>query len=485
MDPIFELDVSLPTRGSRSLLQCLHQQLRVAILNGRLRMGLRLPPTRELAKMLGISRNTVIAAYDMLLSEGYLVARPGAGHYVTSTLPHPLTRKKREPIQEADPRLKAVWSTLTPVAPRPSGADYRFDFRIGVPDKMLFPFVTWNRLQARALRLMSRTAESPMEPEGRPELREAIANHVSFSRAVACRPDEVVVTSGAQQGFDLLTRILVTPRRTTVAMEEPGYPPLREAFLAAGAEILPIQVDGEGLRVDLLPERARIICVTPSHQFPLGSIMSLQRRGALLDFAQSHGAVVIEDDYDSEFRFGGRPLDALHTLDRAESVFYVGTFSKSLFAEIRLGFIIAPPWARQALIKAKQLMDWQTLGSAQDTLAAFIHEGHLARHVRKVRKVYEQRRTSLQEALTRHFGGRLELIPGSAGLHLSAKSDSTFRADELVVRAAAEGIRLQSFSRYIWSGPGPSGLAFGYGQISGERIEEGVARLAQVHRRTR
>lgn len=480
MDPIFDLNVSLPPRGSRNLLQCLHQQLRAAILDGRLRMGIRLPPTREFAKTLGISRNTAVAAYDLLLSEGYLVVRPGSGHYVTETLPQPPLAAAQKNIAGADPRLKAIWHTLPPVGQPPAGGPYPYDFRIGVPDKTLFPFEIWRRLQARALRRMARTSESYLEPEGRAALREALANHASSTRAVACRPEDVVVTAGAQQAFDLLIRILVTPGKTAVAVEDPGYPPFREACLAAGAKMLPIPVDSEGLRVDLLPECTRVICVTPSHQFPLGSVLSPQRRTALLDFAQLHGAVVIEDDYDSEFRFGGRPLDALHTLDRGESVFYVGTFSKSTFTEIRLGFVIAPSWARGALLKAKQLTDWQTHGSVQDTLALFILEGHLARHVRKMRKVYEQRRTTLQEALVHHFEGRLELIPGAAGLHLSATLEPSLAGDELVVRAGSMGIRVQALSRYRWNGTEPNGLAFGYGRIPSDRIEEAVARLAHL-----
>ncbi|WP_329955905.1 PLP-dependent aminotransferase family protein [Cupriavidus necator] len=226
----------------------------------------------------------------------------------------------------------------------------------------------------------------------RVQLREAIASHVSFARAVACGADDVVVTSGAQQAFDLIARVLVTPGKTVVAVEDPGYPPLRHAFAAAGARLVPVPVDDEGMQVDQLPAGARVICVTPSHQFPLGATLSLARRRALLAFARRHGAVVVEDDYDGEFRHGGRPLDALQTLDQDQLVWYVGTFSRSLFPGLRLGYAVVPPWARDAVVAAGQYTDWHSALLAQDTLAAFMAEGHLARHIRKMRAAYTGRR---------------------------------------------------------------------------------------------
>src|SRR6185436_17297532 len=214
------------------------------------------------------------------------------------------------------------------------------------------------------------------------------ARHVSFARAVACDPDDVTVTAGAQQAFDLLARILVVPKRTVVALENPGYPPLRAAFAAAGARIAAVPVDEQGLIVERLPAQAKIVCVTPSHQFPLGAVMSASRRAALLEFAQRQGAVVIEDDYDGEFRFTDRPLDALQTLDRTESVFYVGTFSKSLLPALRLGYIVAPSWARAALVAAKATMDGYCGPHTQNTVAALVRGGFLSSYVRKMHRVY-------------------------------------------------------------------------------------------------
>ena len=227
----------------------------------------------------------------------------------------------------------------------------------------------------------------------------------------------------------------------------------------------------------------RVICVTPSHQFPTGVAMSPQRRAALLAFARARNAVVIEDDYDSEFRFAGRPLDALQTLDRAESVCYVGTFSKSLFPALRLGFVVAPPWARAALVRARELADWHGPVLGQEALAAFIAEGHLARHIRKMRKIYGARRAALLEALAKHGAGRLEVIPSDAGLHLSAWLRTGARDHTVVERAAAAGIALPPLSRYALDSqaPGaPSGLAFGYGLIDESQIDGAIRRLAPL-----
>jgi GntR family transcriptional regulator / MocR family aminotransferase len=480
MEPLLGLAIDLPPRGKRDLLGALHRQMRTAILDGRLKPGLRLPATRALANELGVSRNTALAAYDLLLSEGYLVARRGAGTYVAENLPQ-RTRGAPRAAAKPDRRLALRWREAElPTAVMK--APHRFDFRIGLPEKALFPFQVWRRLSARALRGLSKVPAAYAEPEGRPALREAIAKHVSFARAVACGAEDVVVTAGAQQAFDLIGRVLVTPGETIVAVEEPGYPHLSTAFAAAGAELRGVPVDGEGLVVERLPADARIVCVTPSHQSPLGSIMSLGRRAALLDFARRRNAVVLEDDYDGEFCFAGRPLDALQTLDRAETVFYVGTFSKSLFPALRLGFVVAPPWARPALVAAKRLVDWHSPVLAQDTLAAFIAEGHLARHVRKMRKLYGERRAILRDALARHCGGRLLVLPGEAGLHLATQLTGRLTASEAAARAATASVGVTSLAGYGTGKAARFGLAFGYGMIRAELIEEGIRALARVLR---
>ncbi|QJD30316.1 MocR-like pyridoxine biosynthesis transcription factor PdxR [Methylococcus geothermalis] len=478
MEPLFELPIILPPKGSRELLRSVYGQLRDAILDGRLQPDTRLPSTRAFAAAVGVSRNTAVAAYELLLSEGYLAVRPGSGTYVAAISPRPA----RHPAGESgtDSRLNnEAWRRL-PALPGVDDACFPFDFRLGLPDKSAFPFPVWRRLSARALRAWSKAPAVYGQPQGRPALRAAIAKHVSFARAVSCSPEQIVVTAGAQQAFDLLARILVTRSRTVVAVEDPGYPPLRDAFTAAGARLAAIPVDEEGLRVDRLPAEARVICVTPSHQFPLGVTLSAKRRVALLEFAQERGAVVIEDDYDGEFRLGGRPLDALQTLDRTGSVCYVGTFSKSLFPELRLGFVVAPPWALDALVAAKACADWHCQTPSQDTLAAFIGEGHLARHVRKMGRVYAGRRAVLLQALSRHGCGRMHPVGDAVGLHLAVMLSREIPADELVSAAAVAGIRLHALDRYSAEKPAPNGVAMGYGMIRSERIDTAIERLAKI-----
>lgn len=480
MEPLFDLAITLPPQGSRDLLRTVHRQLRAAILEGRLQAGLRLPSTRAFAKSLGISRNTVVAAYDLLLSEGYLVIRPGSGTYVAEGMLH--DSQYRAPVSDGlnDVRLNEFWRDPPPVFPKSPTKSFRYDFRVGVPDKTLFPFAVWRRLSARVLRPLIRNPAAYSETEGREALRVAITKHISYARAVSCLAENVIVTAGAQQAFDLLSRILVTPSQTVVAVEEPGYPPVRAAFTAAGAKIVGVPVDGEGIMVDLLPNDTKVIYVTPSHQSPLGVTLSARRRVALLDFARVYGAVIIEDDYDGEFRFNGRPLDALQTLDRNESVFYVGTFSKSLFPSLRLGFVVAPPWARRALITAKSYADWHCAVITQDMLAAFIDEGHLARHVRKMQKIYANRRMALEQALSLHCSDWLRLIGADVGLHLAAELTLPLQAKDLVIKAAADGIRVQSLDQYSAGKPGPNGLVFGYGMIQSNQIDEAVRQLAQT-----
>ena len=482
MEPVFEFPLDLPPRGSRQILRALHGQLRAAILDGRLRPGLRLPSTRVVAQTLGVARNTALAAYDLLLSEGYLITRRGAGAYVADVLPSAPERPASRAATIGDQRLAAHWRKPPALTRAPPSPPPRWSFRLGVPELAYVRFDVWRRLSARALRALARSSVPPAEPQGQPALREAIAKHVSFARAVACSSADIVVTAGAQQAFDLLARILVTPGRTVVALENPCYPPTRAAFAAAGARIVPVRVDEEGLVVERLPADARVICVTPSHQFPLGTVLSPRRRTALLEHAQRCGAVIIEDDYDGEFRFGGRPLDALQTLDRGASVFYVGTFSKCLFSAIRLGFVVAPPWARRALVAARQCADWCGNTLAQDTLAAFITGGHLARHVRKMRNIYGARRQVLLERLQRDFGRWLVPIESSAGLHLTVRTASAADADAIAAQALALGLGVRSLGDFYTGRQTVPGLALGYGSIDEQGIAEGLARLRRIWR---
>jgi GntR family transcriptional regulator/MocR family aminotransferase len=481
MEPLFELPIRLPTRGSHQVLRALHQQLRAAIVDGRLRPGLRLPSTRALASSHGISRNTAVAAYDLLLSEGYVSMRQGSGCYVAQALSRPVPARARAGNTAADKRLSSLYRDRRARRPPAPPESLPYWFRLGAPDTGLFPYDIWRRLSNRALRILPKS-ELSRDPQGLPVLRDAIAKHVSLSRAVACRPEDVLVTGGAQQAFDLLARVLVSGRRTTVAVENPSYPPMRAAFEATGAKLIPVPVDTDGMVIDRLPSQARVVCVTPSHQFPLGSAMSMTRRMALLEFARERDAVVIEDDYDCEFRFDGRPLDALQTIDRHESVFYVGTFSKSLFPQIRLGFIVPPPWALEALVAAKQDSDLLSPFLVQHTLAAFIAGGHLARHIRKMRSIYSQRRQRLLDGLQRDFARWLDPIPCFAGLHAAALLRQSEDAEEVVKRALAQGVGLSSVGRYCIGKPDTQGLVFGYGAISEQAIAAGLSALRKVWR---
>ncbi|WP_457394774.1 MocR-like pyridoxine biosynthesis transcription factor PdxR [Roseateles sp. P5_E1] len=477
MEPSLELDLQLAARGSR--LASLHAALRDAIATGRLAPGLRLPSSRELAAQVGVSRNTAVAAYELLASEGWLESR-GAGGSFVAELP-------RAAVGVSDRASVAPWADSRWLrgegggwpAALTSGPAPAYHFKTGMPDTASFPFDVLRRLQTRALQAAAREPASYPPAQGLPALRAAIAGHVSSSRAVACTADDVVITAGAQQAFDLIARVLVTPGRTLAAVENPGYPPLRAALLAAGARLAPIPLDAEGLVVSALPTETRIVCVTPSHQAPLGMAMSLPRRRDLLNWAAGHHAVVIEDDYDGEFRFTSRPLDALKTLDRDGRVFYVGTLSKSMLPALRLGYVVAPAWAREALVAAKHAAGFGTPALTQAAVADFIAEGHLLRHVRRMRAEYAERRRVLEQMLKRHMGDRVEIFSAIAGLHLAVALPGV-DADELTRRAWAAGVGVEPLSRYSLGEGGVSGLVLGYGSVTAARIPEAVRRLAKA-----
>jgi GntR family transcriptional regulator/MocR family aminotransferase len=479
MEPVFAFPLVVPAAGSGSILRALHEQLRAAVLDGRLQPGLRMPATRALAGAYGISRNTAVAAYELLLSEGYVVSRARSGTFVSDVLPHFKKRRDADDAAAAQRRLNAFWRD-PPLFMPATASTARFDFKLGVADKQLFPFAIWRHLSARVWRAFAREAAAYGGPRGRQSLREAIARHVAFTRAVACRPNDLVVTAGAQQAFDLLARILVTAGRTLVAVENPGYPPLHTALAAAGAKIAPIPVDAEGMVVARLPSDAKVVCVTPSHQFPLGTVMSMRRRAALLEFAHARNAVVIEDDYDGEFRFGGRPFDALQSLDRTESVVYIGTFSKSLFPGIRLGFIVAPRWAQPALMAAKRGADIHCGVVEQETLAAFIEEGHMARHVRKTRAAYGARLEALVDGMRRDLGNWLEPLPSATGMHVAAFAKAPLDMDAVAARALELDVGVYPLRPYYVRGRATPGLVFGYGAIDADDIREGLSRLRRA-----
>jgi GntR family transcriptional regulator/MocR family aminotransferase len=483
-EPVFEFPLSLGTGGAGTLVRRLHAELRAAILDRRLLPGAKLPSTRRVASAYGVARNTVIAAYDLLVAEGYVLTRAGAKAEVAD-----LRARSSSPRHRArpfGPLLNPYWRRATPALAAFSDWQRAPGFRLGMPECRDFPFAIWRRLLTRTLSRRSGDAcfEYP-GAQGRPLLRAAISRHVAFARAVACTEHDVFVTHGAQQAFDLLARALVTPGRTRVAVENPGYPPLCAAMEAAGAQLVPVPVDEQGLRVDRLPDDVRAVYVTPSHQFPTGVPMSMARRTALLDFARARGAVIIEDDYDGEFRYGDRPLDALQTLDREASVFYVGTFSKSLFPGLRIGYIVAPPWARAVLNSVKQCADTGGNAQLQEALGHFIMDGHLARYVRRMRKVYEVRRLALLQALECELSPWLQPLPSEAGIHIAARCLSRGAAASLyaLAREHAPGAKpLRDFARGAEVEPG---ITLGFGCIEADAIRDRLRALGRALARGR
>jgi len=464
--------------ANRDLARQIYKQIRAAIVDGRLARGDRLPPTRELARRLEVSRNTVSLAYEWLVAEGLLAGRKGAGSFVESDP----ARHERRKSGGAPIRLRNVWDAIA--APEPRAELPRYDFGVGTPDVSLFPFDTWRRLLARQIRASKLTA-AYHDPAGHPKLREAIARSIAVSRGVSAVADDVIVTNGAQQAFDLIARVLLEPG-AWVVVEEPGYPPPRLLFQSYGARVTPVRVDAQGLDVARLPDDARLVYVTPSHQFPLGMPMSHARRMALLDWAERRNAVIIEDDYDSEFRFGGRPLETLQAIDRSGRVLYAGSFSKSLLPSLRLGFLIAPPSLQRALKAASYVAGWYCQWPAQAALAAFIENGLLAKHVRKVRREYAARHEQILGILRTKFDEWLEPVPSVTGMHLAAtlRSRSVRFEGEVAERARKSGVGFDRLSRYCTARP-RAGLILGYGAIATEDIDEGLRRLRSCFERRR
>jgi len=493
MEQFFEIDLALPAAGSRGSARALYDQLIAAILDGRLAPGARLPATRRAKAFFGVSRNTAAEVYERLLNEGWILARQGSGTFVAHARPRPAGPHKRNVKLPPDPRLNEFWlrPDVTAAigfwrdAPGESAGRPGVDFRPALVDSRLFPFDVFRRVSAQQLRGLERKParyKSPQGNQGNHFLRDGIVGHIALTRSVPCRPDAIVVTSGAQQAFDLLARVLVTAGQTVVAIEDPGYPPMRVAFSAAGARLVPVGVDEEGLIVEDLPADAGIICVCPSHHFPLGVTLSARRRKALIAFARRHRAVIIEDDYDGEFRYDGSFVEALRTSDAADVVFYVGTFSKCMLPALRLGFVVAPDWAVATLTAAKNCADWHCPTPIQAGVAGFLAGGHLARHVRKMRQLYKQRRQFLLGQLREHFAGRLVPIPSFYGMHVAATVPRGIDINlERVAKTLSESaIKIHTFDRYYLGPKTNSGLIFGYGAVDVQGVKHGLSALRKA-----
>lgn len=460
--------------GRKDLSGEIYRQVRRAILDRRLRPGDPLPPSRELARELAVARATVMAAYDRLAAEGFVTPRQGAGTFVSELVAQAGPARTGRP-SAGTLRPRAIWEAMTPPA---TFEPVRFDFRSGLCDASLFPHASWRRSVVWALRSGEAAAGVYEPPAGRRDLRAAIARQIGVSRGVGASADDIVVTNGTQQALDVLARVLLAPG-DGIAVEDPSYGPPRKLFTALGIRVVGAPVDRQGLVVEALPRGVRAVYVTPSHQYPLSVTMSLPRRQALLAWAERNDAAIIEDDYDSEFRFGGRPVEPLQTLDAKSRVVYVGSFSKSMLPTLRLGFLVAPPSLREALHKAKFVSDWHSSTPMQAALARFIEGGAFARHVRRTTAIYRERHEMITDVLCRDFAELFELVPSTTGLHLTAlaRRMSPDRIAAAARRAGERGVAVQILSSFAVASTPRVGLMLGYGAIPTERIEEGLRLL--------
>jgi GntR family transcriptional regulator / MocR family aminotransferase len=457
------------------------------IASGALAPGDRVPSSRALAAEWGVSRTTVTAAYDQLTAEGYLEARQGAATRVARGLAaSPILSKPRPPIGLCD-ELSAYGQRLAAFAIEPESHRERLevDFRYGDIADADFPRLAWRKaVTAALLRRQARLRYG--DPSGSLRLRMALQGYLWRARALPCEPDQVVVVNGSQQGIDLCARLLVNPGDRAV-MENPGYNLARQVLLAAGADVIPIPVDDEGLQTGALPA-AGLAYTTPSHQFPLGGVMPAARRRDLLTWAERNNAYVIEDDYDSEYRFDISPIPTLQALDGARRVIYVGTVSKTLSPTLRLGYLIVPGALAVVFGKAKRLMDRHTPGLEQEALAELIESGAYERHVRRVRRRNGERRAALLSALNEGFGKEVTIVGAEAGLHIVVWLNTvpSAREDELIASAHAAGVGIHSVKPLYAAATGASeipsnvGLVMGYASLDNEAIRRGVRSLRQV-----
>jgi GntR family transcriptional regulator/MocR family aminotransferase len=475
--------VRLDSRLREGLQHQIYASIRRAILDRVVAPGARLPSSRALAVDLGVSRTTTLLAVQQLQAEGYLTARRGSGTSVAAELPDDLLQR-RGTAPPSKARHPALSRRGAAVVASPHGAERLTGppraFRLGTPAVDRFPLSAWSRLVNRRLRSVTGAQLDYGDPAGFRPLRDAVAAHVQAARGTRCEGEQVLIVAGAQQGFELVCRLLLDPG-DRAWMEEPGYPGARSALRAAGARIVPVPVDAEGLDVDAGARRAgdaRLVYVTPSHQYPLGVPMSLSRRLALLSWARAARAWVIEDDYDSEFRYGARPIPCLHGLDVDGRVIYVGSFSKTLFPALRLGFVIVPPDLQAGLVAARAAADQHPPTLDQAVLADFIGEGHFARHLRRMRLVYQERLEALKAAAERCCRGVLSLRPVRTGLHALADLEGV-DAVRVVREAAARGVETASAAAYCAARtPAVNALVLGFGAVRPEASRRGMERLA-------
>jgi GntR family transcriptional regulator / MocR family aminotransferase len=476
------LESPLPRLHLRTeLAQPLHRQiyleLRDAIINGRLKAGTKLPATRALAASHGVSRNTVLQAFDHLLAEGFLEARVGSGTFVARGFARAKASSKTT-VRPLSIRGKVLANTpVTLVRPRRSGA-----FRHGIGALEVFPWNVWTKLSTRIMRDPPSELLGYGDPAGYAPLREAIAAHLRASRAVNCDGDQIIVLSGSQQALSLCAHLLLDAG-DAVWLEQPGYLGARGAFDSAGLRVIGVPVDEQGLNVkagERLESLAKLAYVTPSHQYPTGATMSLERRTQLLDWAKRRDAWIIEDDYDSEYRYDNRPLECLQSLDRDGRVIYCGTFSKVLFPGLRIGYAVIPPNLMPAFGNARALLDRSPPGLEQAVLNAFIREGYFGRHLRRTKKLYFERQLALRDALQTHLGNQLEVRGFDAGMHLCAWLEPYINDAVVADRMAQIELEALPLSAYSAAPLERGGLMLGYAATPADQLRLAVQKLAEV-----
>ena len=480
--PILALDPS----SSVPLYRQVYEALRKMILGRKWLPGTRLPSTREMAQGLMISRNTVMNAYDQLLAEGYLEGHVGSGTYVTLSVPDDLLYARSntpKPLQLSKKGRnfsnRGNILTTTPVNATADASRARA-FWPGVPAVDDFPVRLWLRLLSRYWNQPSRKLLGYGDPAGYWPLREAISNYLGAARAVQCAPEQIVITVGRQQAFDLAARVLLDPG-DAAWIEDPGYLGARAALIGAGAKLIPIAVNKEGIDVSAGENKcpdARLACVSPSHQYPLGVTMSLARRLSLLNWAKAADAWILEDDYDSEYRYTGTPVSALQGLDQEGRVIYIGTFSKIMFPALRLGYLVAPPDQVDAYVTARASLSRFCPLIDQAALADFIRENHFARHIRRMRALYKSRQEKLLSALNRDLQDIIQVKPDETGLHLVAWLPEGVDDVEVSHQAARFGVDAQPLSAFSLQPGGGGALILGYAAYDEKQIDTGVRQLA-------
>lgn len=479
------LPLSLPAPPVRgNLYRWLYGELRAAILDGRLQPAARLPATRDLASAYGLSRATIVTAFDQLKSEGYVEGRPGSGTYVSEVLPEHLLDVSGPHVEGALPHRRISLSSYARRLQPFRGTSFRpiRAFRPNQPALDLFPTTLWAQVAARRMRRVSASLLAGGEALGYRPLREAVAAYLNTSRGVKCSAEQVLILSGAQEALDRTARVLLNPGES-VWMEEPGYPGAGVVFRALGARVRRVPVDAEGLDLGRGRRRwaaPRLVYVTPGHQFPLGVTMSLRRRLALLEWARRAGTLIFEDDYDSEYRYSGRPIPAMQGLDRSGVVIFAGSFTAVLFPALRLGYLVVPPEMVDVFAAAASVSTSHPPLLEQAVLCDFITEGHFARHIRRMREIYAERLSVLLECAQDKLADALEISSVEAGLQTVGWLRGKLRARRVAELAATRNVEVVPLDVYA-SGRSPrEGVILGFAAVDPRELRRGVEELRKL-----